>query len=102
MTRDHRIGLVVLRLFIDQGRTSDEKNSLAIIYLPLKQAADFTPEICEGLESADVICIDDIDVIAGNKDWEIALFNLYNRIRDNHKKLFITATSNTASLPIDL
>ncbi len=79
-----------------------ESAQLNIIYLPLKQATEFSPEICEGLETADIICIDDIEEIAGKQEWEIAIFNLYNRIRDAEKKLVISSNQSPASIPVKL
>ena len=79
-----------------------ESHNDVIAYLPLKQADEFPVEICEGLEHSNIICIDDIDVISGNKDWEIALFNLYNRIKDNDHKLIVTADCSPGSLTIQL
>jgi DnaA family protein len=79
-----------------------ESSGQNIIYLPLKQANDFSPEICEGLEAADIICIDDIDQVAGNREWELAVFNLYNRIRDAEKKLVVSSNQSPASIPITL
>lgn len=51
-------------------------------YLPLSQLKMFTPEILTGLESLSLVCIDDIESIAGNRIWEEAIFHLYNRIHD--------------------
>ena len=79
-----------------------EAARLNVIYLPLKQAAEFSPEICEGLETADIICIDDIEKIAGKQPWELALFNLYNRIRDEGKKLVISSNQSPGNIPITL
>jgi len=79
-----------------------EKSEQTVIYLPMQQANDLSPEIFEGLETADIICIDDIDMIAGNPDWEQALFNLYNRLRDSHRKLVVTSHASPASIPISL
>ena len=79
-----------------------EQSEQTVIYLPMQQAHDFSPEIFEGLEAADIICIDDIDRIAGNPDWEQAVFNLYNRLRDSNRKLVITSHSSPASIPIGL
>lgn len=49
------------------------------------------PLICEGLEQFDLVCLDDIDKVAGDAEWEEALFHLYNRIQINKKKLLIAA-----------
>jgi len=79
-----------------------EKSRQTVIYLPMQQADDLSPEIFEGLEAADIICIDDIDHIAGNPDWEQAVFNLYNRLRDSNRKLVVTSQSSPASIPVNL
>ncbi len=53
-----------------------------VAYLPLAQAGELEPGVCEGLEAMALVCVDDIDRIAGNGAWEAALFHLYNRLRD--------------------
>ena len=37
-------------------------------------------ELLESLEQMQLIAIDDINLLAGRKDWEEALFHLYNRV----------------------
>ena len=54
---------------------------MSVVYLPLADMQLYSPsEIFEGLESQQVLCLDDIDVIAGNDLWEREVFNLYNRV----------------------
>lgn len=60
-------------------------------YLPLSHAAELTPEVLDGLERCALVCIDDIDAVMGDPTWEEALFHLYNRIRDSHVALLISA-----------
>lgn len=36
------------------------------------------PEVLEGLGDAALLCIDDVDAVAGDRAWEEALFHLYN------------------------
>ncbi|NNJ92610.1 MAG: DnaA regulatory inactivator Hda [Gammaproteobacteria bacterium] len=79
-----------------------EKSEQTVIYLPMQQANDLSPEIFEGLEAADIICIDDINCIAGIPDWEQAVFNLYNRLRDSNRKLVVTSHSSPASIAVSL
>ncbi len=54
------------------------------MYLPLAQLYQQaqSPDILKHLEQLDLVCLDDIQVIAGNCIWEEALFHLYNRLRD--------------------
>lgn len=55
------------------------------MYLPLAQVKNRDPSILNSLEQLDLVCLDDIQVIAGNLAWEEALFHLYNRMRDGGK-----------------
>lgn len=54
--------------------------SHSAMYLPLAERDAFTPEILEGLDSVDLVCLDDVDSIAGDADWEAGLFNAFNHI----------------------
>ena len=72
------------------------------IYLPLNDISQWQPEILVGLESFALICLDDVENIAGQVDWEQALFNLFNRVRDNHKKLRISGNASATQLAIEL
>ena len=47
-------------------------------------------------------CIDNIDHCAGNPEWEIALFNFYNRHRDNGHQLILSAHCAPHLLPLKL
>ena len=72
------------------------------VYLPLSYEA-ISPEMLDGLEGMPLIAIDDVQAIAGNRDWETALFNLYNRVRDGGQgHLVVTGTSNPQALGLAL
>ncbi len=73
------------------------------IYLPLDVLNEWGPQVIDGVDEQSLICIDDIDAIAGNAAWEEALFHLYNRIRDNgNTTLIVTGKQPPANLPISL
>ncbi len=72
------------------------------VYLPLAQAADFTPEILEGLDALALICIDDIHAIAGATEWERGLFHLYNRARERGHALAIAGDRAPRALGLGL
>ncbi len=67
------------------------------VYLPMSEAEQFASEMLEGLEQMSLVAIDDVDAIAGDRDWETALFNLYNRIRDTGTGRLLVAANK--SLP---
>lgn len=49
-------------------------------YLPLRQAGALAPALLDDLEQeTDLICVDDLQAIAGQPPWERALFALYAR-----------------------
>jgi len=64
-------------------------NQDSAVYLPLKQLREWGPASIEGLDEQCLIAIDDIDAIAGNTEWEEALFHFYNRIRDNGNSILL-------------
>ncbi len=71
-------------------------------YMPLSSIAGFGPGILEGLSSRDLICIDDIDRVAGQPEWEVALFDLCNQIFDAGSQLLVSATSSPRECPMEL
>lgn len=67
------------------------QNEKTIFYLPLSQYVDFSPEILQALEQFQIVCIDDVDAVVGNRAWEEALFHFYNRARDQKTTLLVSA-----------
>ena len=80
--------------------TADAQRTVA--YLPLAELVNYSCEVFEGLEQMSLVCIDDLQCIAGRADWEEALFHLYNRMRDAGSTLLVTATSSPAALAVQL
>jgi DnaA-homolog protein len=48
------------------------------MYIDLRDE-ELRPDCLNGLEYLHLICLDNIDSIFGKADWELAIFNLYNR-----------------------
>ena len=55
-----------------------------------------------GLESCALVCLDDIDAIQGDKQWEEALFHLYNALQAAGVSLLVSARLPPAMLPVVL
>lgn len=69
----------------------------ACAYVPLCETDDLAPEMLEGLEQLDVVCIDDIERVVGDAAWELALFSLYNALRDRMAGSLIVASGSPPS-----
>jgi DnaA family protein len=65
------------------------------LYIPLGIHASISPALFEGVESLQLICIDDIDAIAGHPIWEEALFHLYNRVTEQEDCRLIVSGSSS-------
>lgn len=73
------------------------------MYIPLQQFKHYGPDCLQGLESHQLICIDDIDAIAQDSNWEEALFHFYNKVKDSTQTLLmISGTHSPTSLAIAL
>lgn len=74
-----------------------------VSYIPLDQIASFSPEIVSGLEDYDLVCLDNIDAIAGHLFWQETLFDLFNRLYEKQKAtLLITANAPPHQLGLTL
>jgi len=45
----------------------------------------------EGLGVLDLVCLDDLDAVAGQPDWEVPLFRLYEELREGGGRLVVAA-----------
>ncbi len=77
------------------------QNNLSVQYLPINDIIGFDPsDICEGLDGVDIVCVDGLDLICGYRNWERALFNLFNNVKDaGHVMVFASHTS-PQTLPV--
>ena len=72
------------------------------IYLPLKERHEFSPDILEGIEALHLVCIDDVEAIAGDSQWELALFNAFNRAALSGTQLVFGASCALADIGLKL
>jgi len=71
-------------------------------YIPLLEHEQFEPQILEGLETCDLVCIDDVHAIAGNDDWERALMRLFNALREKGHVMLSSGNDKPENLDIEL
>ena len=75
---------------------------LQAFYLGLGTVTDSAADSLAGLEALDLVCIDDIDRVAGNPTWENAVFHFFNRMRDNHGRIIVSSSKPLSSLAFGL
>jgi len=73
-----------------------------VAYLSLQDHLNVRPELLDGWDAYDLVCLDDMDAIAGQRQWEEAIFHLYNRIREQRGGLVVSSNSAPAHLPLCL
>jgi len=64
------------------------------IYLSMRDLRETSTDIIEGLAAREFICLDDIHAVAGDSDWERALFGLFNSASDVRTVLVVAADSS--------
>ncbi len=67
------------------------KLSRPVSFICLQQYKAYEPTLLEDMHSVDLLCIDNVDAIAGIDRWEKALFNLYNVMRESGVPLIVSA-----------
>jgi DnaA family protein len=78
-------------------------SALTMQYLPLKDLSVYSPTIVlEDIDQLQLICIDDIEAIVGNRAWEEGLFHLFNQLRDQDKHLVIASHKAPRELALNL
>lgn len=70
-------------------------------YLPLADLLA-TPGITAGFEELELVCLDDVDRIAGDAAWEGALFTLYNELQERGGSLVMSASAAPRAIGIRL
>ena len=59
-------------------------------FIPMKKAFNMGVEIFQNLGSLDTVCIDDLQLILANQEWETALFNLINECQQSNCSLILS------------
>ena len=74
----------------------------APLYVPLAGKKDFTTALLEDVEQVPLVCVDNVDAIAGDAAWEAALFALYERLRAQGGMLVLAARPGPAAIGLRL
>lgn len=87
---------------LQAGCRAANTKSDRMAYVPLSQADDFSPGILADLGTLDLVCLDDIQLVCGRPEWELALFRLFNQLRAQGARLIVSADRPPARLQVQL
>jgi DnaA family protein len=65
-----------------------------VAYLPMAAAAGRLRDALDALEQADLVALDGLDIVAGDRDDEIALFDAHNRAHDAGRRMLYAARAS--------
>ena len=77
-------------------------NGKSSLFLPMKQAIKLSADILDSLEAIELVCLDGIEHVIGNKAWETAMFNLINRSLNSNNRLIFTSSKNIYNMNFKL
>jgi DnaA-homolog protein len=75
---------------------------VSAVYLPISSLLSEPPEMLHGLESLQLVCLDDLQSLASSPQWEEAVFHLFNRVHDAGGTLILAANDLPNALPLSL
>lgn len=70
-------------------------------YFPLNNNL-ITAEAIEDLEGVDLVCLDSFESITESSEWEMAVFNLYNQLKERGKQLIVFSELSPSQSAINL
>ena len=71
-------------------------------YLPFQSEHGLEPPMLDGLEAFSLVCLDDLNVLAGKPEWELAVFNLFNLLREKNARLIVASDRPPGQLSLHL
>jgi DnaA family protein len=75
-----------------------DAGAVGAAYFPLRSEPRLPPAALAGLASRSLVCIDDVDLAAGDRAWEDGLFALFNDATEHGTRLVFAASASPAAL----
>ena len=72
------------------------------VYVPLSEIENAGPEVLSGLAGRQFVCLDDLQCVVGEREWELSLFDLWNQIADSAGVLIVASTAPPKTGGIEL
>jgi DnaA-homolog protein len=67
---------------------------LKVFYFDCAGNAMLRPELFDGLETYELICLDNLQAVCGHLELETALFNFFNQQHEHQRRLIVSANQN--------
>jgi DnaA-homolog protein len=77
-------------------------NDLHAAYIPLKQIQELSAEMLHDLGELDLVCVDDLENVAGQTEWQQGLTWLYNELRDNQHSMIISGKKSPTLIDLEV
>ena len=78
------------------------ERELAAFYIALRKLPGEAAASLQGLRILDLVCVDDLDSVAGNPVWENALFACFNEVRAANGRLLVSSKLPLSELKFGL
>ena len=88
----------ILQATVNYMDTGDNR----LLYLPMRESKDFTPDILDNLNQFDLVAIDDIENVIGNFAWEEQLLILYEELIHTKSRILISSSDTPQGLGFKL
>jgi len=79
----------------------EEKGS-RVMYLPLRDLAESSSDLLQGLDQLDLLALDDLEVVAHQADWEESIFHLFNALQHRGARMIFASRFVPTELPLQL
>ena len=81
-----------------QAVCAQANTRMSAAYVPLRELAKLGVGVLDGLRQLECLCLDDLDEVAGQLEWERELFGLWGEIEESGGRLVTAAQSPPALL----
>ncbi len=77
-------------------------SELHVAYIPLKELSMLSAEMLHDLGELDLVCVDDLECLAGQTEWQQGLVWLYNELRDNNHSMIISGNKSSTNIDLEV
>jgi DnaA family protein len=81
-----------------QAVCAQASGTMSAGYVPLRELGRLGVEVLDGLRQLQCLCLDDLDQVIGQIEWERTLFGVYREIEDSGGRLVVSAQAPPALL----